>query len=838
MTKLGTTSMKLRILSFLLFLFGALAIAGCDRGSGSSASLIAGRTASKVSGVQNPERLNDGIVPQEGGGWNSNRASIFSRRAAYVDYDLEEERPITALALMADNNDSYQLSGSSDGKRFLPIWTAPTASGAGMRWRHVRGLSGQKARYLRISPRNGDASLSISELVVYSEDPAILPPKLKTIQSADDALEMRNSLLICGSLLVVAVFFMSQGTLLSWNLLLLLAAIYGVAQAFLVFDRSFPLEKLEVSLTRAVAATIAACVAARFAFSPPRFEPPRWFQVVVLAFVAVVSIGAFYNLGRPQFYDQENQEPSVVHNYDMRVYFPVAKYFQELKYDGLYLGSIASYAEEHGGLSSPQIQNTELRDLRDHRMRKLSELEPEARAIKGRFSEARWAEFKKDMSYFWKTMGNGAYLGSMADHGGNATPVWLSVAYMMYAKAPASNEALLWGAALDPLLLLIFAIVAFRSFGAPAALISLVIFGANDFYMFGSNWAGATLRNDWMVYLGLGVCALKTNRYYLGGSLLALSALIRAFPAISLFALVVPVLHYLAVKIQQDGKIPSFSTIWKEQKWFFETAIGATACVTICVLVSSLILGWDAWPLWVSKISSFTASPHVNHVSLLTMIAGSEGRQAAVLHERNLVFGLAVALYFGLAIWAAVRSAPYKVALLGIMMMPVAMYPANYYIHFIFLLALLVDEKKVMENRWAREAAGKTWVILLAICAAQYFTVRETDLAIHFYNASVILMTGFLLILIALLPRDEDGRVDFRALPFLPSSEEARLATSMGTSESTSTASGSSKIRKTKRKAIKSAKIPPSEPTSEVGTTESSEPPVTSTELQTDKKDE
>jgi hypothetical protein len=270
-----------------------------------------------------------------------------------------------------------------------------------------------------------------------------------------------------------------------------------------------------------------------------------------------------------------------------------------------------------------------------------------------------------------------------------------------------------------------------------------------------------------MVYLGLGVCALKTERFRLGGALLALSMLIRAFPAITLLALGIPVVHYLVVRFQDEGRLPSWSSIWKEQRWFFDTAIGATVCVVVSVVGSSMILGWDAWPLWVDKISSFTASPHVNHISLLTMIAGSEGRQAAVLEQRSLVFGLTVAVYFALAIWAGVRSAPYRVALLGIMMMPVAMYPANYYIHFIFLLALLVDEKTASENRWAREAAGKTWIILLSICAAQYFTVRETDLAIHFYNASVILMVGLLFVLIALLPRDEEGRIDFNALPFV-----------------------------------------------------------------------
>ena len=101
------------------------------------------------------------------------------------------------------------------------------------------------------------------------------------------------------------------------------------------------------------------------------------------------------------------------------------------------------------------------------------------------------------------------------------------------------------------------------------------------------------------------------------------------------------------------------------------------------------------------------------------------------------------------------------------MLVPVTMYPANYYMHFIFLLPLLVSEPLQLKERFTREAAGKAWALLLLICAAQYFTVREKDLAIHFYNASVILMAGLLLVLWVLIPRDSEGRIDFDRLPFV-----------------------------------------------------------------------
>jgi hypothetical protein len=315
-------------------------------------------------------------------------------------------------------------------------------------------------------------------------------------------------------------------------------------------------------------------------------------------------------------------------------------------------------------------------------------------------------------------------------------------------------------------LLLLFAVVVFRTFGLMTACVCLIIYGANDFYMFGSNWAGATLRNDWMVYLGLGACAFQARRFKTGGALLAMSALIRAFPAISLLALGVPVAFSLARQVKSQKGLPSWSQIRKENSWFFDAVVGATICVVVSVLASSIVLGFDSWPLWVKKISSFTASPHVNHISWLTVVAGSEGHQAEVLRQRWVLHAVGIAVYFVLAIWIAARQAPHRVALLGIMMMPVVMYPANYYIHFVFLLALLVDDAMTRGNSAERKTAGLAWAILLGLCAAQYFTVRETNLAYHFYNASVLLMGALLALLIVLLPRDEQGQIDFESWIF------------------------------------------------------------------------
>jgi len=45
------------------------------------------------------------------------------------------------------------------------------------------------------------------------------------------------------------------------------------------------------------------------------------------------------NFGRPQFFDAGRGAPTYLHHYDMRAYFPIAKYFPECGSDGVYAAS-------------------------------------------------------------------------------------------------------------------------------------------------------------------------------------------------------------------------------------------------------------------------------------------------------------------------------------------------------------------------------------------------------------------------------------------------------------------------------------------------------------------
>ena len=62
------------------------------------------------------------------------------------------------------------------------------------------------------------------------------------------------------------------------------------------------------------------------------------------------------------------------------MYFPFAKYFDELGYDGVYLASVKAYADDELDGSLDRIGSTEIRSLQDYEMRRVSEVEEEIHA--------------------------------------------------------------------------------------------------------------------------------------------------------------------------------------------------------------------------------------------------------------------------------------------------------------------------------------------------------------------------------------------------------------------------------------------------------------------------
>ena len=565
---------------------------------------------------------------------------------------------------------------------------------------------------------------------------------------------VRSSIVLFGLALVASVVLACRGR--PWTsavaVALLLWPGWRLAHALAL---GWPLGPREVSLLRATLALAALTAVARETFAPRRWPASRATVLSTLALCAAGSMAAFYNLGHPQFWDAKNVRPGFVHNHDMRVYYPVAKYFRELRYDGVYLASALAYLDDLPGSSRSAIQ---LRDLRTHEMRRFSDVEPEAAAVRRRFTEPRWREFTEDMRYFRETMGNRVYLDTLSDHGANATPVWIMIARLLFGHTRAGNTTLLAGALLDPLLLLIALLAIGRCFGLRTALVCAVVFGANDFYLFGSSWAGATLRHDWLAFAALGVCALKAGWWRAGGALLALSAMLRAFPALALVGAALPGLWSLGEDVYTRRRLLSWKELVVAHKALGRIVLGAAACAAACGIFSMFVLPADAWGQWIRKVVLLNGGAYVNHVSLRTLVAGNDALQATTLWARWPLFVVLLAGFVILVALAARGRTHAQGALLGLLLIPIVLNPANYYIHFIFLIPMLACET----DRGLSRHEFALWAILLGLCVVQYWTTLVPGWPLHFELATLLyfLAMGGLLVTLAAARRRTDRSLD------------------------------------------------------------------------------
>ena len=705
-----------------------LLLAGGCLGSSSDQQIALGAPSDSLA-VKRAERITDGRRALRGASWDAKAVAFFNGPRAYLVYDLGELTPIEAAYLQGDNNDEFILEVSEDGTTYTPLWTAPAVVGNGLQTRIADGL-GARGRFVRVRAKGGDRSVSLSELQLFTAKPSPWPPSLAVDFEATASIWAQLALLVFGLLSVLVAALDRAGSkrgLALWTLSG--GAAIAVCSAIV---SGWPMETSFIDLSRAVAATVACAVVLRLGLQP---DGARTRMLTgLLAAMALLSISTFYNFGHPQFFDSAKRQPTYVHTWDMRVYFPAVKYFDELGYDGVYLASVKAYADEELDGSLNSISDVRLRDLRDYEMRSVADLADEIHAVEQRFSPERWAELKQDMSYFWRAMGKRDYLGSLRDHGGNATPAWLLAAYMIYGSTDANESTLLWGALFDPLLLLIFFAVAWRTFGLRTALVCMVAYGATSVYQFGSNWGGSTLRNDWMVLIGLGVCALKSRRLVLAGMLLGWAAMIRAFPALALAFLVAPVAWglFAALRNPEHGAKPLDEVVP-----LFKVAAGALLIALVIGAASTTTFGWnESWGAWSEKISMHATRPNVNHLGITALASydhdnlwhvlrergedpGLWGpRTAQTMKDRRWLIVLGMLFYTGLAVRASRRLRLSDAALIGTMMIPIYFYPSNYYLHIAFIWPLMLAA-------WPGGTRTREWSLVaatvLAACAIEWF---------------------------------------------------------------------------------------------------------------------
>lgn len=664
-------------------------------------------------------RLTDGIIAYEGDDWLAPAAVKLKTPA---EWDLGEPRTISGGAIQADHNDAYVISVSTDLATWRDAFFADPVAERGLRTRLLRGAP-TTARFVRLRGEQGDGRFSVSEVELFDSPSASV---LLAVHWLPSHPRDRQWLLLA-ALTVLAL------SLTRFKPRLGPFAVPAVA-LFALFvcwqTLSAPPSEERLTWLRAVIAGLA--------FATVLLEPAtgsRWF-IAVLGFCGLMGLLCFLNLGQPQFHDMAKNAPTHLHHYDMRTYFPIAKYFRELGFDGVYAASAMVVAEDRGGLDA--LASTSLRDLRDHEIRRVGDSQDFISQVRARFSPERWAQFRADIQYFRDAMGDGGFLGSMNDHGGNATPAWFLSARLLFGGLPASNHSL-WLGVIADLALLLLAFASLRwAYGPRTAFIAMTVFGTMDFYLFGTNWFGAALRHDWLALWCLGVAFLKKERFILAGACLVWSAMIRAFPALTFVTLAAPLAWPLIRR--QPLNVRAIRGL----------IIGAGGVGLMLLLASSVMFGFDAWPRWLHKVSMLNSSNHVNNIALKTYLV-----------TEPLPWALLAMAIVGLVLVALRRAALDEAAAFGVALIGVVFNPANYYLHCLFILAVLRGEPE------RRRFSAVPWLALLGMCVGCYFTNLTTNLETHFRRETWVMLSALSVILVFQLarslgprPLESTGRVE------------------------------------------------------------------------------
>ena len=738
-------------------------------------SLIAGKLPSRSHGVKNVSRLTDGVYGNEGDEWLTDVTARFSSARSFVEYDLGAERELRCALVQADNNDVYILSASQDGETWKSLWRVGAEAGAGMRLRNQK--LEVSARYVRLSATGGDALYSVSEIAVFAECPSIWPPSELIRTRGVTVADTVNTKVVIFGIFVAFFLLVHRRKAARIHYVLVAPALAAGWMLAAELARLYPFFDEEPSL-RALLAVLVALLALKEAFFSEAAAPHRKVVLGTLGFCAVTAFFTFYHFGTAQYFDETTGQRTFVHTWAMRNDFPTAKYFRELRFDGLYVASLAAYAENTPSFGQERLNSVRLRDLRDNQMRTGGELADEMSRVRSRFSAERWQDFKRDMKYFSDTMGEADYLASMQEHGGDATPAWILPAYLLFSHLPAGKATLTVTGLIDPLLILLMFFAIARTFGLRVMLYLVVLWGTSDFSIFGTNLMGATLRQDWLVALGLGACALKSQRPFLGGVLVAYAGMVRLFPSQAALFLAVPIVWFAVDIWREHHRIPRVAEIRAAHRPALRGLAGALACVVGLLVFSSAVFGvGDNWGAWQQKTDIHATGPSANLLGLHNVIAFRSDVSAPSLAQRNTpdlwsdwarlqnatfsarqpLYYLAVLLALALALIACRGRTLPQVFLIGLLLVPFYSYLPNNYFQFVFLLPLAVA---VAGAQAERDRGFAFVVIVLALMAVgQAFTLAETWNDLRYTDQSDLLVLASAIILFQL------ARESWRAAP-------------------------------------------------------------------------
>lgn len=615
----------------LLPVVAALALASCaspPASPGAPPNLARRGVASLTGGSGEPAVVTDGHLVPEGTRAADRGVRLQDPRSSVV-VDLGTTRRVGALLLQATGSSVSFVEASPDGTLWQVVWRVDPVPGSPVARTRTAVLGRSvEARWLRVRPT-------------------------------------------------------STGPVSVWEL----QAFENVPEAWPTLDRSHPDAPLPLwpGLTRERLAALYQALASLMmlvvgwsglARLRPGTPDEDRLRRRILVGLALASLLAWPNLLNFHYH-------GFVHKWEVFHYYMGGKYLPELGYGSLY--SCTAVVDAEDGVN---LQRQVMRDLRDNSLVPASRLLERTDECRGRFSESRWRDFRKDTAFFREAMGDTAWLGVRRDHGFNGTPAWAVLGGTLAGLAPASPTQISVLVFLDVILVVALFVVLGRVFGLEAACIAAGFWGVNTLSVWG--WTGGGfLRYDWVFWLVAGVAALRVGRPTLAGFALGYATFLRVFPAVAIAG--------LALKVAWDLASRRNLTPLREYVRF-----GAGVAVAGVLLLgsSSLMAGrTQIWSEFAENSRKHLGTASANLVGLPVFLAYDHDTRLEIMTDplaldrhgawkESLVEAgrrarpshWAVLLAFVLLLAVAVRGAPdWVAAILGVGLMPVAFQLSSYY---------------------------------------------------------------------------------------------------------------------------------------------------------------
>ena len=412
-----------------------------------------------------------------------------------------------------------------------------------------------------------------------------------------------------------------------------------------------------------------------------------------------------------------------IHSWEMFHYHVPSKYAQELGYWGLYEAALVADAEAE----DPYFGEVRyVRDLRTYSIVSRERILGSS-AIRKRFTPQRWEEFSRDLDFFKARYPPERWSQLLQDHGYNAPPSrTLLTSGVVRGMGPVNQLSIHLIGLLDPLLLAVLLWVMYRTYGLRVAALATTLFGVNmlsEFIWIG----GAFLRFDWLVLSGLALCALRCERHGLAGALLGAASLLRIFPAIFAFGIVLRGIF-----------LYSESRVWQARYARFMMGLLLSG-LGVLAMTSWEVGSLDLWLDFIAKIQLHSGEPTHNNVGLSVLLGWNP--MLLLLSQGALL----AAYLFGLR---KLEDDTQAAILGGVLIFALGSLSCYYYAFLIFFLLWQADRPLDFRCGLLFSLLFMTQIIVIALRQSGLDVPPVPRAQLSFVGASVMILISLIVLLV------------------------------------------------------------------------------------------